>query len=77
MKLFVVMGVLWIFEVISWATMLLNNKEQYIKNIFLPTDLLIGAQGIAIFIIFTCKPNTCRQLEAQLKRLRDFRGDYI
>ncbi|ODN00285.1 G-protein coupled receptor Mth2 [Orchesella cincta] len=69
MKLFVVMGVTWIFDVISWAAEQLNPGERhFIRKIFVPTDLLIALQGVAIFVIFTCKPNTCRQLEAQFKK---------
>jgi len=81
MKLFVVMGVLWIFEAMSWATALLNPQQSHlINNFFLPTDILNTAQGIAIFVIFTCKPNTCRQLDAQFKKfsvfLEEKRGIY-
>lgn len=41
----------------------------FIDNLFTATDVLNGLQGLAIFIIFTCKPNTCKQLEGQFKKL--------
>jgi len=71
MKIFIVMGVLWIFEVISWIVEVYSGNEN-IKNAFIPFDIINALQGLWIFIIFTCKPNTCRQLEGKFKKLSVF-----
>jgi len=72
-KLFVVMGVLWIFEVLSWAATVYNkeNKDLW-ENIFTVSDVINAFQGVLIFIIFTCKRNTCRQLEGKFKKFTTF-----
>ena len=65
------MGVLWIFEVISWIVEVYTSNEG-LKNAFLPFDIINALQGLWIFVIFTCKPNTCRQLEGKFKKLSLF-----
>ncbi|CAG7817253.1 unnamed protein product [Allacma fusca] len=70
LKLFVLMGVCWVFEMISWLSVLLSPENEHtLKLAFLFTDILNALQGVFIFIIFTCKPNTCKQLEGQFKKL--------
>ncbi|KAJ4439887.1 hypothetical protein ANN_08016 [Periplaneta americana] len=55
LKLFVVMGVNWIMEVISWAT----GGPNYLWYI---TDFGNTLQGLLIFIIFVCKQKVGRLL---------------
>ena len=55
LKLFIVMGVNWIMEVISWAA----GGPEYLWYI---TDLGNILQGVLIFIIFVCKQRVRRIL---------------
>ncbi|CAL8122612.1 unnamed protein product [Orchesella dallaii] len=68
-KLFIVMGVLWIFELIKWiAYILFPEKEITLIWIFIPVDVLNSLQGVAIFFIFICKPNVGSQLLALFRK---------
>jgi len=67
MKIFIVMGVLWIFEVISWVIEVYVTIKFW-QKVFLFFDVVNALQGLWIFVIFTCKPNTCRQLEGKFKK---------
>jgi len=59
-KLSVVMGVTWIFEVISWAlTRDYTNVDWY----FVIVDIWNFFQAVLIFIIFACKKTIRSQLE--------------
>lgn len=60
LKLFIVMGINWSMEIISW---LFKDSPQYVWYI---TDLANTLQGVIIFIIFVWKDKTKRLL---LKRL--------
>ncbi|XP_058809008.1 probable G-protein coupled receptor Mth-like 1 [Phymastichus coffea] len=66
LKLVVVMGVPWIFDVISWMA----GGPDFLWYL---TDLLNAAQGVLIFIVVGCQP----QVRAALKRfcLRDPRAN--
>lgn len=54
-KIFIVMGLCWVCETISWF---LNIGQETIYS----TDIIIAIQGIIIFIIYICKPATYRLL---------------
>jgi hypothetical protein len=71
MKIFVVMGVLWVFEVISWVIEVYVTIKFW-QKVFLFFDVINALQGLWIFVIFTCKPNTCRQLEGRFKKFSVF-----
>ncbi|ODM93748.1 putative G-protein coupled receptor Mth-like 4 [Orchesella cincta] len=69
LKLFIVMGVLWVFELIKWiAHILLPEEETTLIWIFIPVDILNSLQGVAIFFIFVCKPNVGSQLLALFRK---------
>jgi hypothetical protein len=61
-ELFVVMGITWMAEVISWKV---GQPEAW--YIF---DLLNALQGVFIFFIFVCKPKILRHLRDYFKRRR-------
>lgn len=61
LKLFIVMGVNWLAEVISWAT---DNDD--INGIWYVTDIGNSAQGVFIFLIFICKKRVLRLLNKKL-----------
>ncbi|EEB18426.1 class B secretin-like G-protein coupled receptor GPRmth4, putative [Pediculus humanus corporis] len=48
LKLFLLMGVTWIFEMISYAT---SDMSEYTKYLWLLTDCINSAQGVLIFLI--------------------------
>ncbi|ODN00830.1 G-protein coupled receptor Mth [Orchesella cincta] len=60
LKLSVVMGLLWIFEVISWAATKEDAENHVVWIIF---DIYNALSGILIFIIFVCKRTTLNLLE--------------
>ncbi|CAG7629262.1 unnamed protein product [Allacma fusca] len=60
-KLIFVMGVPWIFEIISWYVE--KDKEAGNSWYWIVTDLINIFQAVAIFWIFVCKPDIIRQLE--------------
>ncbi|XP_051170360.1 G-protein coupled receptor Mth2-like isoform X2 [Leptopilina boulardi] len=62
LKLFIVMGINWSMEIISW---LLNDEPSWI---FYITDIMNSLQGFTIFIIFVCKKKIKQLL---LRRLRN------
>ncbi len=66
MKLSVVMGLTWIFEVISWAAT--KENENHIGWIIL--DLYNALSAILIFIIFVCKKSTLSLLEQSVPCLK-------
>lgn len=47
-KLFVIMGLSWIFEVLSFA---FDDKEHFIRYIWMITDFINSIQGVLIFLI--------------------------
>lgn len=64
-SLFILMGVSWMMEVISFAV----GGSAYI---WIPTDILNILTGVFIFVIFVCKPNVWKLLKLKcpcLKRL--------
>lgn len=67
-RLFFIMGILWIFELISWLTVSLQLSAM-IQLIFVVTDCLNALQGIALFFLFVWKPQTWRQLRKKWKNI--------
>ncbi|XP_071552181.1 uncharacterized protein [Panulirus ornatus] len=69
-KLFLVMGLTWIAEVISWQE---GTCEAWII-----TDIINALQGFSIFLIFICKKNMLRRIrsnwEPYLRRVKEFFG---
>ena len=53
-KVFVIMGVSWIFEIVSWAGEFLGHPCW----LYLPTDCINCLQGVAVFVVFICKKST-------------------
>ncbi|XP_011646698.1 G-protein coupled receptor Mth2-like [Pogonomyrmex barbatus] len=70
LKLFIVMGISWVMEIISWS---IDAEIVWSAIIWYPTDTINALQGLIIFIIFVCRKKIMRQL---LKRFncqdRDF-----
>jgi len=67
-KLFIIMGVLWVTEFLSWvAHYLWEDKQILLIWIFLPFEIINKLQGIAIFVIFVCKQNTINLLKEKFK----------
>ncbi|CAG7722529.1 unnamed protein product [Allacma fusca] len=58
-KLFVIMGVTWTFDIISW---LFSQDTTIMYSVWIILDLLNICQAIAIFVIFICKQKTVEQL---------------
>lgn len=56
-KLFLVMGVTWLAEVISWQT--------GVCGALIVTDTLNALQGFIIFVVFVCKRTTLRKVQAR------------
>ena len=56
LKLFVVMGISWIMEILAWF---INSVPNYV---WYPTNMLNSLQGLIIFIIFVCKKKIKQQL---------------
>ena len=65
-KVFVIMGVSWIFEIVSWVGEYLGHPCW----LYLPTDCINCLQGVAVFAVFICKKSTVAKI---LKHLRYFR----
>lgn len=53
LKLVLVMGVTWIFDVISWIHGIWYGDPHYIWMI---TDLINALQGVLIFLVIGCQP---------------------
>lgn len=62
-SLFILMGVFWIMEVVSFAA----GGSAYI---WIPTDILNILTGVFIFIIFVCKPNVWKLLKNKIPCLK-------
>nr|QPB73588.1 GPCR4 [Penaeus japonicus] len=69
-KLFLVMGITWIAEVISWQE---GTCEAWVF-----TDVINSLQGFSIFIIFICKKNMLRKIRTKwdpyLRRMKEMVG---
>ncbi|KAK4289483.1 hypothetical protein Pmani_037548 [Petrolisthes manimaculis] len=69
-KLFLVMGLTWITEVISWQE---GSCEAWIA-----TDIINSLQGFSIFLIFICKRNMIKRIrtnwEPYLRRVKELFG---
>lgn len=64
-------GVLWTFEFVSFAAgMMFTGSEELLMWIFMPTEIINSFQGVAIFVIFICKPNVLSQLSAKFGSLK-------
>lgn len=61
LKLFFVMGINWIADVLSWAMKTEDNE-----HFFYLTDIGNALQGVLIFIIFVCKKRILRLLNQKL-----------
>ncbi|XP_011160163.1 G-protein coupled receptor Mth2-like [Solenopsis invicta] len=59
LKLFIVMGISWIMEILAW---LIDSMPSYV---WYPTNMLNSLQGLIIFIIFVCTKNIKQQLLKQ------------
>ncbi|ODM89681.1 G-protein coupled receptor Mth2 [Orchesella cincta] len=64
-KLIFVMGVTWIFEVISWAAS--GNGYHWYWVVF---DLMNVLRALAVFLIFVCKPDIILALEGKYPCLK-------
>ncbi|KYN26781.1 G-protein coupled receptor Mth2 [Trachymyrmex cornetzi] len=62
LKLFVVMGITWVLEIMSWVDFGADIVPQFI---WYPADIVNALQGLTIFIIFVCRKKT---LQTLLKR---------
>lgn len=65
-KLFVVMGITWSTEIISWLW-------EGPKYLWLVTDMINALQGILIFVIFVCKKYVWRLLKRRFNK-KELRG---
>ncbi|ODN00286.1 G-protein coupled receptor Mth2 [Orchesella cincta] len=61
LKLFLVMGTTWIFQVI--LSIVENDERKWYSPFFAVLDMVNMFQAIAIFVIFVCKRETLRALE--------------
>jgi G protein-coupled receptor Mth (Methuselah protein) len=64
-KLYLIMGIPWIFEVISFAV-----QEDQFKWYWLIFDMINIFQSIAIFLIFVCNRETVQELETKFPCLK-------
>ena len=70
-KLFFVLGLLWIFEVLSGVLMQANITFKYgsfFYIFFKITDALNLLRGFFLLLIFVCKRSVWRKIEAEWKR---------
>ncbi|CAG7726043.1 unnamed protein product, partial [Allacma fusca] len=63
LKLFLVMGIFWIFEVISW------KFDDYGWGWFV-VDIIKNLQAVGLFVIFVCKEHTWAETRKCVKSLR-------
>ncbi|GAB6030802.1 hypothetical protein CHUAL_007649 [Chamberlinius hualienensis] len=61
-KLFVVMGIFWFAEVISW-----QFSHEIDEAVWYVTDLINALQGVAIFLVYVCKRSTWKMLKKRWK----------
>lgn len=61
LKLFIVMGVNWLAEIISWASG--SNGSELVWYV---TDIGNSLQGVLIFLIFVCKKRVLNLLNKKL-----------
>jgi len=62
LKLFVVMGVNWLAEIVSWAL----RSDDSTFNVWFVTDIGNSLQGVFIFLIFVCKKRVLILLNKKL-----------
>lgn len=60
-KLFIVMGIVWFAEVISWS---LKHKAD--EAVWYVTDVFNASQGVAIFLVYVCKRSTFKMIKKKL-----------
>lgn len=58
LKLFIVMGVSWVMEILAWSI----DIDLVPSTVWYPTDMINALQGLIIFIIFVCKKKMKRLL---------------
>lgn len=63
LKLFIVMGVNWLTEIISWA---LGSDGSDGSFLWCMTDIGNSLQGVLIFLIFVCKKRVLKLLNKKL-----------
>jgi len=63
LKLFIVMGITWVLEIMSWIDIGADIVSQFI---WYPADIVNALQGLIIFIIFVCRKKTLQTLLKQL-----------
>ncbi|KAG5330659.1 MTH2 protein, partial [Acromyrmex charruanus] len=63
LKLFIVMGITWVLEIMSWVDIGADIVPQFI---WYPADIVNALQGLTIFIIFVCRKKTLQTLLKQL-----------
>lgn len=63
LKLFIVMGVNWLTEIISWA---LDSDDSNDSFLWCMTDIGNSLQGVLIFLIFVCKKRVLKLLNKKL-----------
>jgi len=61
LKLFLVMGIFWIAEVISWFA-----QDKTDDSVWYFTDILNSLQGVFIFIVYVCKKKTWLIIRSKL-----------
>lgn len=74
-SLFVLMGVPWIMEFISFITK--GNGNDNSISIWIFTDVLNILTGLFIFIIFICKPKVWKLLKSRLPWLERFSSRFV
>lgn len=70
LKLFLVMGITWIFQVILSIVENDESKETLLSVLYAIFDMVNLFQAIAIFVIFVCKRETLRALEIKYPCLK-------
>jgi hypothetical protein len=69
LRLFILMGVTWVAEGISWYTEAGKNDDTVLFMVFRIFDLINCAQGIIILIIHLMKRKHLADLRRRLQRL--------
>ncbi|XP_025409388.1 G-protein coupled receptor Mth2-like [Sipha flava] len=63
LKLFIVMGINWMAEILSWA---FEDKDSSFNILWIITDFGNALQGVLIFVIFVCRKRVLRLLSEKL-----------
>ena len=66
LKLFAVMGLSWLFEVVSWLLVPDSSSEAECLPWYLWTDLINALQGVWMLLIYVCKRDVWEKLRTRL-----------